>query len=65
MICSSCLEWYAVKSRTLQLCRSCESQMFAEAAKEIDSKSLTIAELAGWFQSGHRPIRFKKAWIAK
>lgn len=63
MICSDCLNPYILASRTPRVCRDCEAESIAKAAKEPDVKALSIAELAGWLQSGQRPHKFRRAWV--
>lgn len=63
MVCSDCMEWYSVKSRTANVCRDCESKAIANAAKQVDPKAMSIAELASWMMSGQRPHRYKRAWV--
>lgn len=65
MVCSDCREWFSVKSRTNGVCRKCEAEAIAKAAKEPDSKAKSIAELASWVQTGRSPVRLKRVWEVK
>ena len=61
-VCSDCCEFYSVPSRTPKVCRECESKAIARAAKEVDSKAMSIASLAAWLQSGQRPQQLERVW---
>ena len=62
MVCSDCRDLYFVPSRMPLVCRDCEGKMIARAAKETDSKALSIASLAAWLQSGQKPVKRDPAW---
>jgi len=61
-VCDSCLNWYLVPSRIQRLCKDCESKAIASAAKEVDSKAMSIASISSWVVFKRQPIKFKPAW---
>lgn len=65
MVCIQCSEWFSVLSRTPKLCRDCEGKRIAEAAREIDSRSMPLDSLVSWIVFQRQPLRFRRAWEAK
>ena len=63
-LCTTCMEWYSVPSRMARTCRKCEGEQIAEAAKELDSKALSIAAISSWVVFKSQPKSFRRAWKA-
>lgn len=61
-LCTTCMDWYSIPSGRAKTCRSCEGKMLLEAAREVDSKSMSIASLCSWIVFQRQPLKYRAAW---
>lgn len=62
MTCSNCRDFYLVPSRTKDTCEDCQAKQIQKAAKEVDTRALSIASVSSWIVFTRQPVRFRAAW---